>query len=352
MSGIAWPALPAPAGALLLALQYQLAKSERWPAPQLEEMQFEALQRLLVHAVTTVPYYGEHGAYGEISTGAPLTPETWSQFPILTRADVLEAGRTLGSRAAPADHAPLYETVTSGTTGAPVHIIGTRVTSTLWQAITLRDLSWHPRDVTGKLAAIRAEAGDTIPPEGVDLPGWGAATDLVYDTGPCALLSIGQDIQTQADWLVRHDPDYLLSYPSNLLALADHFRSQGLKLGSLRGVTSYGEVLDPEVRAACRDTWGAEVVDMYSAQEVGYIALQCPKGESYHVQSESVYVEVLDDNGRACAPGEVGRVVVSTLHNFAMPLLRYEVGDLAEVGDRCPCGRKLPVLTRLAGRQE
>lgn len=351
VSSVTWPALPAPAGALLLALQQQFSESERWPADQVEGLQFECLSRLLTHAVATVPYYRENGAYGEVAAGAPVTKEYWARLPILTRAQVQAAGRQLGSEAAPGDHVPLYETVTAGTTGAPVHAIGTRVTGAIWQAITLRDLTWHPRDVTGKLAAIRAEGGDTIPTEGLDLPGWGAAIDLVYETGPCALFSVNNDVGTQAEWLVRQQPDYLLSSPTNLLALANHFQANGIKLGSLRGITSYGAVLEAEVRDACRSTWGAEIVDMYSTQEVGYIALQCPESESYHVQSEAVYVEVLDDDGRPCRAGQVGRVVVSTLHNFAMPLLRYDVGDLAEVGSGCPCGRNLPVLSRVVGRQ-
>jgi phenylacetate-CoA ligase len=63
-----------------------------------------------------------------------------------------------------------------------------------------------------------------------------------------------------------------------------------------------------------------------------------------------VLVEILDERGRACAPGETGRVVVTDLHNFATPLVRYVIGDYAEVGEPCPCGRGLPVLSRIAGR--
>lgn len=97
-------------------------------------------------------------------------------------------------------------------------------------------------------------------------------------------------------------------------------------------------------------TFGVNVVDMYSTQEVGYIALQCPDYDHYHVMAEDLLVEILDDEGRACEPGQIGKVVVTTLHNFAMPLLRYEVGDYAEVGEPCPCGRGLPVLKRILGR--
>ena len=108
---------------------------------------------------------------------------------------------------------------------------------------------------------------------------------------------------------------------------------------------------EPELRAACRDLWGVPLHDVYSANELGYIALQCPESEQYHVMSECALVEVIDGDGRPCRPGETGRLVLSSLHNYAMPLLRYEIGDYAEVGDQCPCGRGLPLLNRIAGRE-
>ncbi|MFQ5620024.1 MAG: hypothetical protein ACE5FR_13760, partial [Rhodospirillales bacterium] len=77
---------------------------------------------------------------------------------------------------------------------------------------------------------------------------------------------------------------------------------------------------------------------------------QCPDYPHYHVLAEGVLVEGLDDDGRPCAPGDVGRIVITALHNFATPLIRYEIGDFAEVGPPCPCGRGLPVITRIAGR--
>ncbi len=83
----------------------------------------------------------------------------------------------------------------------------------------------------------------------------------------------------------------------------------------------------------------------------GTIALQCPLHEHYHIQSENLIVEVLHPDGTECKPGETGEVVLTTLHNFAMPLIRYQLGDYAVVGEACPCGRGLPVLERIHGRQ-
>ena len=102
-------------------------------------------------------------------------------------------------------------------------------------------------------------------------------------------------------------------------------------LPDLRAVITYGEPVPPDVRA-CRETWGVPVQDIYSCEELGYIAMQCPRHEHYHVQSETVLVEVLDEQGRPCAPGRVGLVVLTPLHTFAMPLIRYAIGDYAEVG--------------------
>src|SRR3546814_3537656 len=79
--------------------------------------------------------------------------------------------------------------------------------------------------------------------------------------------------------------------------------------------------------------------------------MQCPDHEVYHVQSENVLLEVVDDDGRPCGPGETGRVLITSLHNFATPLIRYELGDYAEVGSPCACGRGLPVIKQVLGRK-
>src|SRR5262249_53533592 len=106
----------------------------------------------------------------------------------------------------------------------------------------------------------------------------------------------------------------------------------------------------PEVREVVRRAWGIPVVDLYSASDVGYVALQCPQSEKLHIQVESLLVEALDDNDAPRAPGEVGRVVVTNLHNFSIPRLHDAIGALAEAGAPCTCGRSLPTLERVLGR--
>jgi phenylacetate-CoA ligase len=324
-----------------LRLLAQLEQSQWWSAERLAQAQFRQLDVLLRHARDTVPFYRDR------LTG------NWNSLPLLTRRNVQDAGDGLRSERVPPEHGRSHVSQTSGSTGQPVKVVGTRHTHIFWRALTLREHFWRRRDLGATLCSIRHDrAGTAKPPHGRVRRGWGPATDALHRGGKMALLALGSDISVQAEWLRRHDPQYLLTFPSNLTALADYFLRNRLALPRLREVRSIGETLTQHAVERVREAWNVPVVDLYSSEEAGVIALQCPSGSGlYHVQSENVLVEVLDDAGRACQPGSVGRVVVSTLNNFAMPLIRYDTGDYAEVGQPCPCGRGLPTLARILGRQ-
>ncbi len=350
-AGIAWPALPSPQVARYLALLQQLDGSQWWPAETLRAWQMRQLGVLLAHAAKTVPFYGDRLRAAGLVPGKPLTPEIWPRIPILTRAEVQNAGAALHSTALPAGHGRTGKISSSGSTGRPIESISTQVTQAFWNAFTLRDHLWHGRDFRGKLASIRAlPTGVGSFPKGVRNSNWGGAVAAIYPSGPAAGLSVVTPIAQQAEWLVRVKPDYLLTFPSALRALVRHCQDNRIDLPRLRQVRTISEVLTPETRSACREVLGVEVVDAYSANELGYMALQCPEHEHYHVQSEGVLLEILREDGTPCRAGETGRVVVTGLHNFAMPLIRYELGDLAETGGTCPCGRGLPVINRVLGR--
>ena len=95
-------------------------------------------------------------------------------------------------------------------------------------------------------------------------------------------------------------------------ALADltrRFRATGEALPRLKQIATFAEALPNDLRAACRAVFGVELKDVYSAQELGYLALQCPDHAHYHVQDDAVLLEVLRDGGTPCAAGEVGRIV-------------------------------------------
>ncbi len=339
-----WPAIPSIAGAHALALQYQFESSERLPPGELQDAAFAQLQAVLEEAFKNIPYWRTALQRIGFLPGTALGVEVFRRLPLLTRADIQLLGDALLNVNREKIRGDIYRGSTSGSTGTPVRFYQTELTRHFWRAITLREHLWHGRDFTGKLAAIRSNVEDSGAPD------WGPATQAVVATGPCSLLNIRVSVDRQIDWLKTEDPDYLITHPSNLRALAKAAIDRGLKLPGLRQLRTFGEVLNEETRALCWQAWAVGIADVYSSEEVGYIALQCPQG-AYHVQAENIFVEILDEDGRICLPGRIGRVVITTLHNFAMPLIRYDIGDFAMVGEQCACGRTLPVLSRILGRQ-
>jgi len=342
LEGAVWPAIPDDASAQMLALQYQLGQTQWWPPERLQAMQLQQFAQVFRHAVATVPFYRQRFAHG---AAADITSwDRYRELPVSTRRDVQQAGDGLHSTAVPPAHGALNRTESSGSTGSPLVTLGTAWTQLMWHALLLRDHLWHRRDLRGKLAAIRTRTS------AANAPNWGPAT-AAFNTGPIVVRSMSDDPDEQLRWLQAENPEYLLSLATNLRALAARSLELGLRLPQLKEVRTYGEMLRPDARDIVREAWGVKIVDSYSSEELGYIALQCPECEHYHLQSENLVVEVLDGEGMPCGPGGTGQVVVSTLHNFAMPLLRYASGDYAEVGEPCSCGRGLPVLRRIVGRQ-
>ena len=344
--GIAWPALPSPADAALLALMYQFERSEWWSPETLLAAQLGQLEGLLAHAARTVPFYRER-LQAAVEPGAGrLTLKTWRQLPILGRQDIQEAGAALTSSDIPPAHGSARDVSTSGSTGRPITVKTTEITRLFNRAINLRYHLWHDRDFSATTAIIRIPDGNAARAAAGKDTGWA----YVYPSGPTLFFDVTKPVSEQLAWLERQNPDYLVTYPSNLAALLRRRRETGVRPAGLREAITLSEVLDPAVRAACRRVWDVPVTDSYLAQECGMIALQCPEHPHYHVQGESVLVEVLGSDDAPCGPGETGRVVVTNLHDFATPLIRYEIGDYAEVGEACSCGRGLPVLNRILGR--
>lgn len=356
IEGVHWPGIPAANGAAMLSILFQLERTQWWSPERLLARQHEQLSRLLVHAATQVPFYRQR-----------LTPEllnlpdaqdwqaAWQRIPILRREEIqaADASDAMLADALPPGHGDWREIFTSGSTGKPIRSVRSQLWELIWSSFTVRDHLWHRRDLSGRLAAIRESGqGKAMWPAGVEASSWGYSTEAMFATGAMVGLNVTTPVEQQLEWLLRQDPDYLLTHPSIAQNLAQFSLDRGVRPARLRQVITIAEAVRPGVREACRAAWDVPVADIYSTREAGYLALQCPEHEHYHVQSEGVFLEVLDAEGRPCQPGEVGRVVVTPLHNFAMPLIRYDIGDLAEPGLPCPCGRGLPVLRRVLGRTQ
>lgn len=349
IEGIDWPALPSDIGATRLATLFQLDQSQWWPENKIRQRQFVQINALLRYSVAHVPYYRETLAKHVSAIG--ITYEQWLKIPLLTRDKLQQAGEQLRTTQLPKSHGKASLQRTSGSTGKPVEVIGTEITGYFWNVFTLRDHLWHQRDFAGKLAVIRHNKNKQSKTyDGIKSNNWGSATAGVIATGASTLLNIHTPLSEQLAWLQRVQPEYLLTHPSILQELALQCQREAIQLPLLREVRSISEAMPDGLRELCQQVWGVKLVDVYSTIELGYLALQCPEHDHYHVQSEGVLLEVLDDNGVPCVPGQIGKVIVTSLHNFATPLIRYEVGDFAEVGEPCSCGRGLPVIRRILGR--
>ncbi len=348
--GIQWPAVPGPMGSQLLAVQQQLDISQWWPAEVLWEQQQQERERLLTHALETVPFYRDRFRRAGLTAEAALKPAQWRTIPIFHRRDLQEAGTAPFSKTVPKIHGRVAEAITAGAAGRPVATRSTEVARFLWLAYTLRDHLWHRRHFHGKLVIAQPESAD-VTDKIKRNSNWGAPVNMVFASGPSALLNCRVPLDRQADKLRKENPHYLLTRPSILRELARAFKNKEWELPQLREVRTFGESLDPDLRTLCRETFGVPLVDLYGSMELGPIALQCPESGHYHVQAENLLLEVLNEAGEPCKPGETGEMVVTTLHNYAAPLIRCRSGDYAEVADSCGCGRGLPTLRRIIGNR-
>lgn len=327
----------------------RMAESLQWRGSmRIRKIQLELLKRLCTHARQYSPFYRQRLADVDIEG------LNWSSFrdvPLLTRQELRDQGQAIDCTEVPEHHGKISVLRTSGSTGSPVEVRSTESLGMLRQANALRDHLWHGRDASKTMAGIRWRADDeAMAPDGWELEDWGAPHNQFYKTGAAFFLNSVSDIEDQRDWWLRRDPHYLISHPSNLRALLLLMQRGDGRPQQIEQLRTVGEQLSDDLRGLARELLDVKLVDSYSCQELGYIAMQCPQATHYHVLSDSVVVEVVRADGKPCAVGEMGQVLVTSLHNQVTPLIRYAIGDMAIPGDDCACGRGLPVLKQIAGR--
>lgn len=332
-------------GKAISGLYGQLEQSQWMTGADLVRAQHRQLVALATHCARHSPYFRARLEASGLMPGDLSTPEGLARLAPFGRRD-LQSAKGFYCDAIPRGHGPLTETRTSGSTGEPVMVKRTGHNGLYWHGFTLREHFWHERDVQGRFCAIRANVSDIT-----RAPDWGRPMNLLFETGPLLVVPVTVAIGEQFDLIGDFAPDILLAYPSILSALIRESEARGVRLDSIRHLRTVGETVSPSLRAEARAHFGLEIADTYSSQEMGIVALQCPQSTSYHVMAEAVIVEILRKDGSVCAPGEAGRMVVTDLQNFATPMIRYDIGDWAEAGGTCACGRGLPALSRIFGRE-
>ncbi len=335
---------------------YQELDRTQWlPRAELEELQLRLLRPLLTHCYEQVPYYRRLLTEAGLHDRVLESLADLRRLPLLTRelyqrhfADLQASQHPEGMHGTGSGH-------TSGTNGVPIQVLKTNRTDLSWHALSLRDLEWCGLDPRGRLAAIRllGKSSQDMPAwlRGVTLPSWSQKLNPLLVSGNSGGMDVRQEPRLQLEWLRHFDPDYLVSMPSNLDFLAGLVAESGKRLPHLKVIQAVGETLSDASRHRIETGFGVPVKNLYSTTEAGYMATSCPQGPGLHVHAENVILEVLDADNQPCQPGQTGRLVLTALHNYRAPFLRYDILDEVTLAPGpCPCGRGLPLLTRIDGR--
>lgn len=340
------PRTLSPDAASVLDVFRQFERFATSPRAAQERIQAGQLRSLLMHAHAHSPFWRDRLDAAGIEPAKVADISVLTRLPALRRSEIQAQFEAMRARLPGWNDDDITLHKTSGSTALPVMMEKLRVLyATVYQAVMLMDHRWHQRDASRLLGSFTHKVKDT------DTGRWGQPMQWYETVGR----AFGRSTNTRSIaelYRILQDkrPAYLNTGPTLLRGLAEAARDIPGPAPRIEQFITSTERVDQNLRRQVREVFGARITDRYSSEECGWMALQCPKHDHYHVASMSCVLEVVDDDGRPCAVGQPGRVLVTTLHSYAMPLLRYEVGDMAVRGPDCDCGVTLPVLAEILGR--
>jgi phenylacetate-CoA ligase len=334
-----------------LAILEGLRATERWTPAEVRANQEARLAALLRHAWEHVPYYREPlEASGVVRPGAPpcIDLTRFGRLPLLTRDAIRGRSRDLEDRRPPERGNPRTTTDSGGTTGEPVRVV--RDWASYQHAVAVQlwfdDWAGHAQ---GEPRVLIAGSSPTR--------WWHARRRLAdwlrHDTRLSSGVLSDTVLDAYIDRINAVRPRQVVGLAMAVFRVARRAEATGRRIVPPGSVLVTAEPCLPEMREVIRRAFQAPVIDRYGASETGGIACQCRCEGALHVAAPAMWVEVLDPDGHACAPGEVGEIVVTRLTATAMPLIRYRLGDLGALdpdGAGCPCGRPFPTLRAVVGR--
>jgi phenylacetate-CoA ligase len=329
---------------LVIKFRDVLAETERLQADELRAYQENLLLPLVLQAHGNVPFY--RNRLSSLRSGSEIDLDRWHMIPILTRRDVQQNLKALTAERVPPHVGAVVRGETSGSIGRPIRYSVNALATIASLGATDRSFRWWDFDGNKPMASFVARHGDDArPPDGKVEAGW-----RVGSTGEHHMLDLSANASTQLAWLCNRRPNYLTAHSFVLNEVARLANQQRMHL-RLDRIISIGTVLTDDIRSACEEAFGVQPIDQYGAQETGLLASECPWCGHFHINAETALVEILDQDGRPSPPGTAGRVVVTALYNYAMPFIRYEIGDYAVAGPiKVKCPIKLPTLVKVMGR--
>jgi len=328
-----------------------LLKSEFQDQQEKQQEIFKGLAAVIQFCKDQVPFYSSSFKNKEFLTTGDL-----QKLPILTKQHLQHKSTLLVPRSLPNGHKAGGVRQSSGTTGQPVKIPHTAFSNEIFTIIKQREYRWFNFNPINKLAVIRLPSqlpyingaeitfGQTF-----SSPGWGSLSNH-YQTGEFVAFSVLNTIEDQLKWIEKIKPHYLTAYAESLEHLAFAATSNDFSF-QMQSLLSISETMTSDMRNRITNAFSAPIQQNYGLNELGIIASKCPEGDRYHVHSEFYHVEIINKEGYPCQPGKTGKIIVTSLSNPAMPLIRYDTDDLAIATDQqCPCGRSLPCFGEVVGR--
>jgi phenylacetate-CoA ligase len=321
----------------------QLLRNERLTRSELDAMQLAKLRELIEHSWKKVPFYKASFARAGFKPGHLKTLADLAKVPLLSRQDLRDHFEDL--RAVNASHFEPEQCSSGGATGQPVKFLLDRKAIALEKACVRRHWlrsGYKDGEPTANLRGLRLA--------------FKSGEYSVIDKGENCLYLSSYDLtpQTVAAYSKAFNefrPALFNSYASSAALFANLVEHDGLKVHSPQAIVCASETLYPHQRERIESVFKCKVWDWYGLTELVGNASECELHNGYHISMEQGCFEVLDDNGLAVAPGEVGEIVATGLHNYSMPLVRYRTGDLGEFTDElCPCGRTSRMIKSIQGR--
>jgi phenylacetate-CoA ligase len=165
-------------------------------------------------------------------------------------------------------------------------------------------------------------------------------------------LSIFDPVESILKSLKNLKPAVIFTYPSVLLLLSKQIKEQYISDINPRLVFTSGETLSNSDRKKISTIFNSDVYSMYGTEENGLLAFECEKHTGYHVISDTAIIEMAKKE-RNVEEGQHGDIVVTSLFNYSMPLIRYNIGDIGTfTNKKCVCGRGLPLIKSIEGRTD
>lgn len=315
-----------------------LAKSQFDSPEAVRARQLAMLKAQLRHAYATVPFYRRTWATAGVHPDDVKSLDDLRHFPVVTKTDIRKHAAEMLSEVYRG--AKLRTKTTSGSTGVPL-VIKLDERGAQWKAgCTLRADEWSGWRLGQRVAKVWGN------PEYRHFGLKGRLTNHFVDRA-IYLDTIGLTEERIREFVAavrRHRPGLVFGHAHSLYMLACVLNKSGVTDIRPNGCISTAMPLHDYQRKAIEQALGVPVTNRYGCEEVSLIACQCERHKGLHVAAESVYVEVK-------GAGSTGPLLVTDLVNFAMPLIRYQIGDVATLSDTpCGCGRGLPVLEKVEGR--